>query len=283
MSWKDGHVCVFHAREPWPESMPPVFVQNRLDVMKGAEGTPNRDIYAAAKMHFTMGAAEEVVKRCVTKSAMDSLIAHTIAGGLDARIIVPHPAFDDANGEAIVSKNDVPINALPFAYSAFLQRTLGCEPDEDIVQIARVGRTKLSKWPRFLYQPTFGGVVRPGQSYIIADDVISTGGTFAALRSYIVRNGGSVVFATALANATGKNQEFSISKQTVNYLMQSFGPGLHEFWTETVGHDIRCLTETEGNFLREWSDAEQTKGCARGDELLQRLRGELDEAATKKG
>ena len=66
--------------------------------------------------------------------------------------------------------------------------------------------------------------------------------------------------------------------------MAKFGKGFNEFWTGTIGHDIRYLTEAEGAYLEEWSDdAEATKGCSTGSELLQRLRDKLDEAAAKNG
>lgn len=284
MTWVDGHICVSHPREPWESDTPPIIVQNRLDVMKGPKRSPQFDAYSSAKMHFTMGAAEEVVRRCLTVEARDKIVAYTIGRhGLDARIVIPHPPFDDTNGDAIVSPSDVPINALPFAYAAYLSRTIGCPIDREIVQNARVGRTKLTKWPRYLFQPQFGGVVRPRQAYILVDDVVSTGGTFAALRSYIVRNGGRVVFATALANGTGQHQEFAVSKQTVNLLLQFFGGELDQFWTETIGHGIGCLTEPEARFLGEWSNEQEAEGCPRGPELLQRLRAKLDEAAAKQG
>lgn len=281
--WKsDGHYSCCHPRVPWPPNYPPVLVQTRLDVLKGRDEV-EQATYRAAKVHFSMAAAEETVGRCVSKAVKDSLIAHTIVGGLDASILVPHPAFDDESGGELFSTSETPRNALPFAYAAYLSRTLGCPIDEEIVQIARIGRTKLTKWPRYLFQPSFGGVVRPNQTYIIADDVVSTGGTMAALRSYIIRNGGHVVFATALANGTGKNQAFSITEQTVNLLLVAFGDGLDEFWTETIGHGIGCLTETEGAFLREWSDEQQASGCVAGPNLLQRIRDQLDQAAAKNG
>ncbi len=281
MNNKEGHICVEHPREPWGAKEPEIIIHSRLDRLKGREDTPERALYMAAKFHFSMEAAKEVVLRSTDKAALDSIIAHTIALGINARILVPHPSFDDDSGEDQVSKTTVPKNALPFAYAAYLSRNLGCPIDEELVQIGRVGRTKLPKWARFLYQPIFGGVVPRGQTYILADDVCSTGGTFCALRSYIVRNGGRVVFATAMANGIGRNQPFSIEEQTVNQLMRSFGAELDEFWTATIGHGITCLTEAEGRFLSEWSDAEQAKGCPAGPELLRRLRGQLDEAAAK--
>ena len=102
MTWKDGHVCVCHPREPWPEDYPPIFVHARLDALRGK--TPDqKKQYEAAKLNFAMGCAEEVLARCISKQTMDAMIAHVIGtpGGLNARIIMPHPPFDDANGEDI--------------------------------------------------------------------------------------------------------------------------------------------------------------------------------------
>lgn len=284
MAWKDGNICVCHPREPWADNTPPVIVQNTYSKLIGDGDREAKARYAAAKLQFSMHVAKDVLKDLISVDARDKLVAYTIAhGGIGARILVPHPAFDDVTGEAGVSKTSIPRNALPFAYAAYLKRTLGGELETEIVQIARVGRTKLSKWSRFLYQPSFGGVVRPGQAYILADDVVTTGGTLAALRSYIVRNGGRVVFATAIAHRDGTHQRFAISEQTVNRLLEEFGPDLDQVWTETIGHGIRCLTEAEGKFLGECADAELAEGCPRGHELLQRLRGHLNAAAAKNG
>jgi hypothetical protein len=284
MSWNNGHYSVAHPRERWDAELPDILVQASLETLKGADHTPARDVYIAAKYQFAMGAAEQVVNRCISKRTVDLLVAHTISRGINSRIVFPHPAFDDEAGEDVVSKTYIPRNALPFAYRAYLSRILGCPVDDGVIQIARVGRTKLNKWDRFLYQPMFGGVVRAGQTYIIADDVACTAGTFASLASYITRNGGRVVFATVLASGSGKDLPFPITEQTVNQLVRSFGPELDRFWTETVGHGITCLTEAEGKFLREWSDAERSKGSLdAGAAMLRRLRDRLDAAAAKNG
>jgi hypothetical protein len=284
MTWVNGHIRVFHPREPWAADERHILIQTSLDKIRGAEFTEQRADYEAAKLRFDMDAAERVLARTVSKDAMDTIVANTIIGGIGARIVMPHPPYDDDDAETVVSQTEIPTNALPFIYSGYLGKVLDCPVDEEIVEIGRVGRTKLKRWARYLYQPSFGGAVRPGQTYILADDVISTGGTFAALRSYIVRNGGRVLFATALAHGKGQHRVFAIEEQTVNQLSAMFGPGLDDFWTETFGHAIGCLTEAEGQYLRRWSN-EQLEGesCQSGAQLLQRLRDRIDEAATTCG
>ena len=280
MPWENGHYSVSHPREPWSPDTPPVLVHAPLSVLNGPKKTPARKAYVAAKREFDIGAAFEVVERTVRQDTLDSIIAHVVSLGINCRIIMPHPAFDDDDG-AGHAVADRPRNAIPFAYANYLSKLISRPVDEEIVQIARVGRTKLAKWPRFLCQPSFGGAVRVDEPYIIVDDAVTTAGTFAALRSYIVRNGGSVIFTTALANSTGVNCQLAIGPEIHKVLLEAFGNGFEPFWFNTIGHQVGCLTEAEAQFLRENADVWKSEGCVVGDELLQRLRDRIDEAATK--
>ena len=282
MPWVNGHIEVSHPREPWGNCAEDIFVHSKLSDLKGKPNTRHREQYEGAKLRYDMDAAVTLVEQCVSRVGMDKIIAHVIGGGRNARLVLPHPAFDDEDG-ADGSLGTHPTNALPFAYAAYLKVHTGCEVDEEIVQTARVGRTKLTRWPRFLYQPSFGGAVRNGQPYIIVDDVVTTGGTFAALRSYIIRNGGSVLFGSAIANSSGNHQRFSMTENSRNVITQALGGGLEPFWLATVGHELKCLTEAEAKFLGNWCHEEQAKGSPSADELLQRLRAEFDSAASKQG
>ena len=276
MPWKDGHIQVNHPREPWVGEASSIFIHGTLNTLKGKSGSPDRELYVAAKRAFDMDAAFNVVERTASREACDSLIARIIAGGCKARFVMPHPDFDDEDDPgASVGLT----NALPFAFAKYLKDLTGCAIDEEIIQMARVGRTKLSKWQRFLYQPSFGGAIRTDEPYILIDDVVSTAGTLAALRSYIVRNGGTVLCATALANGVGKNQPFPITQETSSNLAEAYGDGFAPYWRETFGHDVGCLTEAEGRFLRTWRDEEKNEGVGVGKPLLQRLRTQFDAVA----
>jgi hypothetical protein len=226
-----------------------------------------------------MDAALEIVQDVVRGPSLDSLIEIAVRDDIQTPLIVhPHPAFE--NGYQDGDPASGVTNALPFAFSEYLAELLGGQVDENIEQIARIGRTKMDRWQRFLYQPVFTGDVIAGAHYIIADDVVTLGATLAALRSHIVRHGGIVSAVTALAHKHGVNQQFPILENTVNEIRGFFGHGIFERWKEALGHDVQSLTEPEGLFLCEWGRDREQEGHSRGDGLLQRIRARLDQAAS---
>jgi len=112
------------------------------------------------------------------------------------------------------------------------------------------------------------------------DDVVSVGATFAALRGYIVRNGGTVCAVTALGHKHGTDQKFPISPATIKGIEALYGACVYRYWKEAVGHDVEALTEPEGLFLQEWGHEREREGVERGPPLLHRLRTRLDQAAS---
>lgn len=273
-----------HGRVPWSASDPrEVIVHCRWDELKGTWRQRERDakkalaIYAAAKLQFDQEAADELVEKWVNEAAIDSLVDRVLGCGKAVRIVTPHPEFDSADPTG----NPFEItNAIPFAFQAFLASELGCEIEHEIVELARPGRTSLSKFQRFLWQPRFSGAVQADCAYIVADDVCTTAGTLAALRRHIMRGGGTVIAVTALACHNGKNMPFPIADVTRASLFERYGSELGSLWIEEVGHGIECLTEGEGSYLAE--AVPPGKGDAgRPDALLQRLRDRLAETKGK--
>jgi hypothetical protein len=287
MLWEDGNVSVYHARERWRPGEPTeILVHCWNNTLRGTDPKlPQRPTlqaaHRAAKLEFDAGAALDIVDRCIRETIIDDLANLVFQSGRVPYVVFPHIAFDDdETAGAQEPIRQLPTNALPFAYARYLGDVLGCELDEAIIQIARVGRTALTNWLRFLYQPAFSGDVDPDNPYIIVDDVVGTGGGLAALRSYIVRNGGTVIGATVLANASGQNQQFGIAEQTVHVLKSRYGDGLSEFWLGAIGHEINCLTEREGELLVRWGrDRHERDGIRAGAELLQFLRTRINQAA----
>lgn len=288
MPWRNGHICVCHPREPWDETTPThVMVHRSLDWLYGTarqlgDAAPRwRASYEAAKRQFNLDAAVGIVKNIIRPDVLDHTVEEVLASGISRiRVVVPHPAFEEGASDGDPTKG--PRNAIPFALGAYLAEQLGCELDSDIEQIARVGRTTLTRWQRFLWQPRFEGEVEHGCGYLIADDVVTVGATFASLRSFIVRSGGTVIGVTALAHKDGVHQRLPVADQTVVDILNLYGEAVEGSWKEAVGHDVQTLTDAEGFFLAEWGrQRERDDRLERGQPLLQRLRESLDRAASK--
>ncbi len=273
MNWQNGHVRVNHPRQPWDAYAEKIIVHSRYQKLKETDG------YKEAKFDNDYDAAVAVVKTNVSHAAIDRIF--DIADGLNKplRIVRPLPSFDDTGSEDIDLHNSGATNAIPAAFQAYLCDQLDAEPDDEIIQVARVGRTKLNRFSRFLCQPHFRGIVRPNEHYMIVDDVVSSGGTFAALRSHIVKCGGSVTIFSALAHINGLDTNLAVIKDTLYRLRERYGEGFDRFWLEVIGHEDRCLTEQEAKFLADW----QGSGAPMppdGHTILQFLRDRLDKAAS---
>jgi len=239
--------------------------------------------YLAAKHEFNMKSAYEIIDRCVKEDTVTAL-ARVISQQTQRPILVfPTPSFDEE--DAVSEKpplGPVPANAIPFAYAEYLSIRLDCPVNQSIIQVARPGRSRLTMWMRFLCQPSFEGAVEPGRPYILLDDVMTTGGTFAALRGYVVSRGASVVGTTTLAHKNGVHQKFAIAPQTLSVLRSRYGNGFDVYWIETFGHEASHLTEAESEFLAfhartEWASVPP------GTEVLYRLRERVNRAAATGG
>jgi hypothetical protein len=64
-------------------------------------------------------------------------------------------------------------------------------------------RKSFNAMQRLLHKPVFAGRIHKDKDYILVDDVVVQGGTVAALREYIIVNGGRVVAVVALAYSIG--------------------------------------------------------------------------------
>lgn len=272
-----------HHRLPWTASDPrEVIVHCRWDELKGTWRQRERDarkgfaVYKRAKRHFDQEAADKLVEAWVSDAAIERIVDRVLGCGREVRIITPHPEFDsaDPSGDPLAVTN-----AIPFAFQAFLAAELGCEIEHDVVEEARPGRTSLSKFQRFLWQPRFSGAVHADCAYIVADDVCTTAGTLAALRSHIMSGGGTVIAVTALACQSGKDIPFPIADVTRASLFERYGAELGNLWIEEIGHGIECLTEFEGSYLAE--AIPPGKGDSGPRSLFQRLGDRLAQTKGK--
>lgn len=272
-----------HHREPWDSGCPAeILVHCRWQQLRGdykvsaKQAEVNRQRYKRAKSHFDLQAAADIVDELISPATVDRIIDQLIKTNLPPLIVVPHPEYDPDEGghEGQIT------NALPFAIANYLAAELDCETDAEIIEVARPGRTKLRIFERFLWQPRFEGSVRLDRAYILVDDTCTLGGTFAALRSHIVGNGGTVIALTALSRGDGTHARFPIASRTRDVLLSIYGPEFSTLWTEEIGHDEKSLTEGEGSFLEGWG---KEKGSRDPATLLRALRDRLAETAGKGG
>lgn len=240
--------------------------------------------YHRAKERGDLNAAAQLVRAALAlnqralDSLIDGLLPH-VEAGREVIFAVPHPPFADekCDGADLVGSRRVK-NALPIQFAVHLSEIVGGRFAYEIVQAARVGRTSMSRLQRYLWQPSFSGDVDSIGVYVIADDVFTMGGTLAALHSYIVSHGGTVVAVAALAHNTGTSQPLALRPDTWQQLQSVFGPSLATFWAQEIGHDAHCLSEPEGRGLLDWAHAQHG---LRGESLLHRLRACLVEAAAE--
>ena len=144
-------------------------------------------------------------------------------------------------------------NKIPHAAAEALGACLGLDVVPTIVQANMPFRTALSGLDRIFASPEFDGEVVPGQDYLILDDTLTQGGTFAALVGHIECGGGRVIGAVAL---TGKQYSAILkpTPATLSVLRAKHGD-LETAFRDATGHGYDCLTESEARYLANFKPA----------------------------
>lgn len=252
-----------------------VLVHGRTDLMTGAQeglAEPKARVakkYAAAKTNNDMEAAFDLIDLLYDERTENALVDRVMAAGRAPIYVRPYPAFADPHLiDCDAPADPGPRNAIPYAFAARLQSSIGGELDASIVQAARVGRTKLNRFERYLWQPSFVGDVRTDRPYVLVDDAFAIGGTLAALHSYIAMNGGTVVAVTTLCQSSGRSVPFALTDQARHALYDTYSDDLAIFWKEVIGHEAECLTDMEGSFLVQWARENHAHRGAGAERLL---------------
>lgn len=139
------------------------------------------------------------------------------------------------------------INKVPFALADRIGFDFGLDIDENIYQLAGRRRSNASMFRRLWSRKKYGGLIVPGRSYIIVDDVLTQGGTLADLRGYVEGEGGKVVGAVVLTAGRGSHL-LRISESTLRRLRERAGI-LEDVWQENFGFRFESLTNSEGRAL----------------------------------
>lgn len=197
--------------------------------------------YAAAKAG-DIEAAVRVAQSLVTPE----LVAQVKAAIGNARPRVVPVVAEEAAGR----------NKIPLAAAEVLASRLGLEVETGIVQANRAHRTGLDGLDRIFAPVDFAGTTTAGQ-YLLVDDTLTQGGTFAALASHVREGGGEVVGVVAL---TGKQYSAKIqpSPETLTSLRKKHGDLEGQFRAAT-GYGFDALTESEARYLARYEPAQRLR------------------------
>jgi hypothetical protein len=226
----------------------PVF--SRAD---SASATPDAIIgstLGSASKHPDYAAAKGGDVAAATRLAVDLVTPEMVAkvatalGGARPRVLPV--AAEESSGR----------NKIPRAVAEVLAARLGLETATGIVQANRARRTGLDGLDRIFAPVDFAGAVEPGD-YLLVDDTLTQGGTFAALASHIREGGGNVVGVVAL---TGKQYSAKIqpSPETLTSLRQKHGD-LEDQVRAATGYGFDALTESEARYLARFEPAQRLR------------------------
>lgn len=215
------------ARSPWPADFPDaVILHDAAAVQAHAD-------YRAAKDGDT-DAAYRLVRAVVGADQLD-----TLRRAIGKR----KPVVVGVHAEEAVS-----VNKIPLAYADHVGDALGLDVDVSIVQAQKIGRGGADGFYRLANTPTFVGEVQAGRDYLLLDDTLTQGGTFAALRAHIEAGGGRVVLASTLM---GKqySAKLSPSPEALARVRERHGQDFESWWKRTFGYGLDALTESELRYL----------------------------------
>lgn len=205
----------------WADDFPKGYGHTNIVYLKRCVG------YSDAKDGDLLAACL-VVKQCVKKRRIDII----------------RDWYPDAVLLPVISRN-----ALPFALALFI----GLPIHTDVTKQPQKPRKSMSAMERLLNKPIFEGYILPNKDFIIVDDVVTQGGTVAALRQHVISKGGRVVAVVALAYSIGSSifapRRFNFVRLFLKfgnkllYLLKSLG----------IASDISELTNSQIRYLLRFS------------------------------
>lgn len=235
-----------------PISIPDVIIPYSLGALS------KHPEYVAAKA----GSVESAIKLAV-ELITDELADHVSSLVDEGSILLPILA-EEAQGR----------NKIPLAIAKVLQSKTGLSVDLDVYQANEVRRTALPGLARIFAMPEFEGGDLENKSFLLIDDTITQGGTFASLASHINSNGGRVVGALAL---TGKqySARLNLSDDAIQRLKQKYG-GLENDFIQATGYGFEALTSSEARYLASYSPSEAVRDyiVAARDERIRQQDGQ---------
>ena len=200
----------------WEQGFPKGYGHTSISYLKrcnGFESAKNGDIRAAF----------DVVEKCVKKDRLNKL----------------REKYPDSILLPVIN-----CNTLPLA----LAHSIGLPIWDKISIVHTVKRKPLYAIQRMMHKPAFTGYIQKDKTYIIVDDVVTQGGTIAALRKHVLACGGKVVAVVALAYSIGSYDIAPTEEQKIR-LFSKFGEAV--YWLEELGiiPSVEELTSSQVRYL----------------------------------
>jgi hypothetical protein len=248
-------------RTPWRNDLAPVSLHCDVKALKG------HALYHAAKSG-DFDAAVQLVAECMNPQVVRELKADV-----------------DRHNPVLCCVHAVEtfgVNQIPRAMQQRFAELTGWEVDDAIAQTNVVAHTgEKNGFARLSRQALFFGPPSSEGNYVLLDDFIGQGGTFANLRGYIEQGKGTVLAASAL---TGRRESamLQLSEPTLNRLKEAHVKPLESIFIDAIGFTFDCCTESEGRFIADAID-KLRKGDARPGEVAERFRVRILEGAAQSG
>lgn len=245
-----GRTVLFSRRGDQPVDLPPAAIGGSLGRVNSH---PDYEAAKAGNREAALRLAQDLVSEGFVAEVQQLL-------GDAQAVIVPVSSIEAAGR-----------NKIPLAVAHVLGQRLGMEVDGDIVQSTKAQRTGKDGLERLFSSPEFDGTVEPGANYLLVDDTLTQGGTFAALASHIRESGGNVLGVAALS---GKRYSagLSLPRELLEQVRERFQDVEADFRAAT-GYGFDALTESEARYLVKHDDyvAVRDRIAAAGEQARQRL------------
>lgn len=225
------------SRVPWNAEFPDVIVHCAYGGGGAEPRLKEHPLYSSAKGSRDVYAALDLIDDVVNVEAFERLKAIVQSSKNGVHFIAPSAHEGDSN------------NALAISYAQWLGKEFDMPVEERIFQQKKHSRDKSDAWFRISHPTEFYGNVDKNIPYVIADDVITLGGTLCDLRSFIHQQGGSVIGMTTLASRDGEDKRISLSDAVRAELERTYGNDLASFCRDIFGYSYDCFSNDEGRIV----------------------------------
>jgi orotate phosphoribosyltransferase-like protein len=169
-------------------------------------------------------------------------------------VMLINPSFVTDVRQAFVGKADfvLPIvaqelqgdNAIPLALAAMMSQKMDIPLDLGCFQTNKAYHTGADPMERLISRATFGGSIIPDKRYVLVDDVTAMGSTLADCASFVASQGGIVVGAIVLTNAS-RSGKLSPVKQDIRILKERYDEDIKQLFSIAP----QALTFDEARYL----------------------------------